>query len=308
MASYLNPFQSVGATENTTTEFKSSLFFRPGIHIAGDEQMDVITRTIASLINTEGGDLWIGVDDNGFASDSIIGEYQYLNSFPPYLGNSYPLNHDGYKRFISDWVALNLGNFAVSLLSFDFLTFGSVEVCKVHAKKSNAPVWFKRDFFYVRSDASTRQLRGNDITCYMLNVDKSVFASAQQANKAAADKVIADIKATKTKPQGTLLVVYPDGSFIHESSSVAAMLKVIHKAGIDNVINLSLAGRAGRAGTPYVPFIGNVLHNTGAGSVNKSQKLLDGYLVFVKYSVGEILTKVTEISNGLGLGLHVELY
>ena len=306
--SYLNSSQSIGAQENTTTEFKTSLFFRPGISLPGDEQMEVITRTLASLINTEGGDLWVGVNDGGFATNSIVGEYQYLNSFPAYPGNTYSLNHDGYKRFVSDWVALNLGNFAVSLLSFEFITFGFVEVCRIHAKKSNAPVWFKGTGLFVRADASTRQLRGNDITSFMLNVDKAVFTNVQKASQASADKVIADIKANKTQSKGTLLVIYPDGSFIHEKSSVETMLGVIHKAGIENVINLSLCGRAGRAGTPYVPFIGKEVYLTGADKSTKSQRELDGYMVFTKYSVGDLTSKVMEISSGLGLGLHVELY
>ena len=217
-------------------------------------------------------------------------------------------NHDGYKRFICDWVSLRLGNFAASLLSFDFPVYGSVEVCKINVKKSNAPVWFKGTELLVRTDASTRQLRGNDITSFMLNVDKSVFVNAQKASQDASDKLIADIKANKTSPYGTLLVVYPDGSFIHETSNTAAMLKVIHKAGIDNVINLSLAGRSGRGGTPYVPFIGKEVYLTGPDKSTKSQRELDGYMVFTKYSAGEVLNKVMEISSGLGLGLHVEVY
>ena len=50
-----------GLQEGLRVEFKTSLFFSAG----KDPQVQVIARTIASFMNAQGGDLYIGVDDCG---------------------------------------------------------------------------------------------------------------------------------------------------------------------------------------------------------------------------------------------------
>lgn len=95
-------FQHVGCVESTTIEFKTSLFYAAGTSTLSIEQMDVITRTISSMMNQEGGKLFIGVNDKGFATNSITEEFQYLNDNPPYPKYWYPSSTDGYKRFILD--------------------------------------------------------------------------------------------------------------------------------------------------------------------------------------------------------------
>ena len=134
---------SIGAQESATVEFKTSLFFKAGSSVVDESQMDVITRTIASMMNMEGGSLYIGVNDRGQASKSINDEFGLLNLNPPYHNNAYPTNLDGYKRFILDWVSKNLGNFATTLLSFEVAHSVDVFVCRIDIKKSKVPIWFK---------------------------------------------------------------------------------------------------------------------------------------------------------------------
>ena len=122
MATNPNSFY-VGVQESTTVEFKTSIFFQPGVNLPGENQIHTIIRTVGSFMNALGGDLYLGVNDSGVASNSITGEFQYLNSYPPYPKYTYPTNKDGYKRFILDWAGKLLGNFATVLLSFDFLDF-----------------------------------------------------------------------------------------------------------------------------------------------------------------------------------------
>ena len=71
---------------------------------------------------------------------------------------------------------------------------------------------------------------------------------------------------------------------------------------------MGLTGRAGRGDTPYVPFIGDDVYLDNTEKATKTQTELDGQMVFVKYGVGDILSKINEISNRLGLNLHVEIY
>ena len=306
MATNPNSFY-VGVQESTTVEFKTSIFFQPGVNLPGENQIHTIIRTIGSFMNALGGDLYLGVNDSGVASNSITGEFQYLNSYPPYPKYTYPTNKDGYKRFILDWAGKLLGNFATVLLSFDFLDFGFITVCKVKITKSKVPVWFDGNGLFVRTDASTRQLRGNDITNFIVQVDKADLAAAKVADQTAFQARLKRIKSQVTA-QDHILVVYPNGDYVYEKNNVETMLEVIRRAGIQNVINLGLVGRAGKGNTPYVPFIGNTQYFDNAQNLTKTQSVLNGYYVFKKYGTGDIMSKLTEISNGLGLGLYIERY
>ena len=301
------PFHHIGHTESTTIEFKTSLFYAAGISILSTVQMDVITRTISSMMNQEGGKLFLGVNDKGYATNSITEEFQHLNDNPAYPNNSYPASTDGYKRFILDWVAKNLGNFASTLLSFDFQQFGDVTICVITIKKSNSPIWFKGTSLYVRADASTRQLRGHDITDFILQIDKNAFIQAQTNDKTAFKKRVDEIKNAEPKT-GKILVIYPNGDYLHEKNNRETLLSVIHRAGIKDVMSLGLTGRAGKGNTPYVPFIGEDVYLDGPDKCSKTQSELDGYMVFTKYSSGDIIAKLNQISNGLDLGLVIELY
>ena len=297
----------VGTTESTTVEFKTSLFIQPGATLPGEDQIRTIIRTIGSFMNAQGGTLYLGVNDSGVASDSITGEMRYLNSFPPYTSFSYPTNKDGYKRFILDWAGKLLGNFATILISFDFVDYGFVQVCKVNITKSKVPVWFDGNGLYVRTDASTRQLRGNDITNFIAQVDKADLAAAQLADQAAFQAGLKKIKS-KVPPKDHILVVYPNGDYVYEKNNVETMLAVIRRAGLQNVMNLGLVGRSGKGKTPFVPFIGKSEYFDNAQKQSKTQREVNGYYVFKKYGTGEIMSKLNDISNGLGLGLYIERY
>lgn len=301
-------FVHIDAIEGVSTEFKTSLFFKAGgASFISEEQVDVITKTIASMMNKEGGHLYIGINDEGYATSSITEEFQYLNTIPPYVTNVYPTNYDGYKRFILDWICKNLGNFASTLVSIDFKDYNGVIVCIVNIKKSNAPIWFKLSSLYVRSDASNRLLRSNDITNFIMQIDKDEFLKANDKDKAAFQKRLEEIKA-KEQSNGRILVVYPNGEYIHEKKDVDTLLAVIHKAGIEEVRNLGLTGRRGKGTTPYVPFISENIYLDNTENVGKTQRELDGYLVFVKTGQGDKISKLTEISNMLGLNLHIQIH
>lgn len=267
-------------------------------------QMDVITRTIASMMNMQGGSIYVGVNDKGFASDSITNEFNYLNAIPPYSKYSYSANLDGYKRFILDWISKNLGGFPTTLVSFEILDYEGVIVCRIDIKKSKVPVWFKQTSLYVRADASTRQLRGNDITNFIMQIDKSDFVKATEDERKKFQKRLAELKKQEA-PTGRIMVVYPNGDYIHEKFNYATMMEVIRRAGVVDVMNLSITGHKGKGTTPYVPLVSNVPYK---GKSGKTQHELDGYLVLTKIGTGQMISALTQISNGLGLNLHIEEY
>ena len=297
----------INAIESVTVEFKTSIFYSPGIPIPGDDQIGVIVRTIASMMNQEGGVLYIGVNDLGEATHNIEDEFQYLNLFPSRPQNMYSQNLDGYKRFILDWVCKRLSNFAATLLSFEFPQYDDVVICKLNIKKSKTPIWFDRADLYVRADASTRLLRGDDITYFMLQIDKAEFTKAALNEQQLLQQRIKDIKK-KEGPSNSILVVYPNGDYIHCKTNVDTMLEVIHRAGTAKVMSLGITGRAGKGKTPFVPFIGTSVYLDNVQKGGKTQRSLDGLLVFTKYSQGDIISKLTQISNRMGLNLYIESY
>ena len=296
-------------SESINVEFKSSLFFRAGTQECGEEQIGVIMRTIAGFMNAEGGDLYIGLNDDGKAVNDVRNEYTYLNAFPPYATNTYHSNEDSYRRFIIDWAGKELGTYAATmLLRIDFIEENGIKIACVHISKAFAPVWYKGESLFVRGDGFTRRLKGDMITSFFQHISQEELEKKMEKEESSLTAKIDNLKATVLQPMNKLLVVYPNGDYIYEKSSVQTMLEVIRRAGINEVLNLGLTGRKGKGKTPYVPFISSVQYHDNAPQDSKTQKEMDGYYVFVKYSVGDLMSKILQISNGLGLQLHVEVY
>lgn len=298
----------IKATEGKTVEFKTSLFYKAGSSSLDVEQLSVITRTISAFMNADGGIIYIGVNDRGVPVKSVDEEYQFLPLFPPHQSYKYSECEDGYRRFIIDWVCKQLGNYAALLVSVDFIRMGYIKICEISVKKSKAPVWFEQNELFVRADASNRKLRGNDITNFFTQLDVDEIQKMVVEESHSLARRISDLKKNEIEPTGKILVVYPNGEYLHEKSNVDTMIEVIRRAGIHDVISLGLTGRKGKGSTPFIPFIGKEEYFDNAEKNGKTQKELDGYYVFKKYAIGDIVSKIIEISNGLGLQLHVEVY
>ena len=196
----------------------------------------------------------------------------------------------------------NLGNFATTLLSFEIAQYYDIFVCRIDIKKSKVPVWFKHDALYVRADASSRQLRGNDITSFIMQIDKADFVKATADERAAFKKRLAEIKK-KEAPNGRILVVYPNGDYIHERFNKDTMLEVVRRAGLAEVRDLAITGHHGKGTTPYVPFVSDTEYRDPH---SKTQAQLGDYWVLTKIGKGEMVSILTQISNKLGLNLYIE--
>lgn len=57
--------EKVNAVEGQKVEFKTSSFYAPGEHNPGFKQMRTIAETVAAFMNAEGGELFIGIADDG---------------------------------------------------------------------------------------------------------------------------------------------------------------------------------------------------------------------------------------------------
>jgi hypothetical protein len=61
----VNQPEKIKAAEGQRVEFKSSAFYAPGEHNPGFRQMRTIAETVAAFMNADGGELFIGIADDG---------------------------------------------------------------------------------------------------------------------------------------------------------------------------------------------------------------------------------------------------
>ena len=169
--------------ENHNIEFKSGALwsskltgediknYRPQskeLHTYGQNTSKVIiSKTMASFLNTDGGTLIIGVQENkNNNKDEIIGiesEFEFLKD---------PCE-DGYRRMlvdvIKDYFPKEIFNHLNQYLQINFENINDNLVCGITASKSDQKVFIHLkgvDHFYIRTDASSRELLGVEIVDY----------------------------------------------------------------------------------------------------------------------------------------------
>lgn len=145
--------------ESTTVEFKTSVVYPPNSH--GNPNIDVQTRNImivvATFLNTNGGDLYIGVDDAGIPV-GLFGDMKFF-------GN----NTDKYKRHIGDSIRELFGeNVLATCISTEFQTLHGEHVYVIHI----SPYYkgFKFDGkYYIRGEYGRIPLTENEFLEYNEN-------------------------------------------------------------------------------------------------------------------------------------------
>lgn len=154
--------------ESRRVEFKSTA--RVNLHTgAKDERMEqVIAKTTAAFLNADGGHLVIGVDDSGtpLGLDADLATMK-----APDL--------DRYELWLRDLLTTSLGQNPAALVGIDFPTVTAADqteqpVCLVTVRPSPRPVYLvsgksAAPEFWVRSGNSTRQLRVDEATDYVMH-------------------------------------------------------------------------------------------------------------------------------------------
>jgi hypothetical protein len=131
----------------------------------------IIARSVAGFLNTSGGDLIIGVrEDRVKNMIQIVGiedDYSRLQETDR--------NPDGYRRMLIDSVIRRyIPEVYESMSRFIHITFPVVSgktLCHVHITPADKPVFVdtgNEEFFFIRVDASTRNITGKTLTRYIL--------------------------------------------------------------------------------------------------------------------------------------------
>ena len=149
----------VAAGESKTVEFKSTL--RVNLH-TGKSDKDIeheALKNVAAFLNTDGGALIIGVDDDG---------------------NPLGLDNDGFldddKMLDEDKMGLHLRNIVNGQIGAniwgsvhpEFTSYRHARVLVIRCDKSRFPVYVgKADEFYIRTGPGATPLRPREITPYI---------------------------------------------------------------------------------------------------------------------------------------------
>ena len=132
----------------------------------------IIARSIAGFLNTDGGDLIIGIHEdrikNSTHASGIEKDYSKLQEKDR--------NPDGYRRMIVDSVIQKylpeIFNTASRFIHLSFPAISGSTLCHIHILPADRPVFVSignEELFFIRVDASTRSLTGKVMTQYILN-------------------------------------------------------------------------------------------------------------------------------------------
>ena len=185
---------NIGLKEGLTVEFKKSLIYSAVTGQPDSDQPFEIAKQIAAFMNAGGGDLYMGVDDNGFVT-GIENDFEVLSAAPILMNTktdktwTYPPNIDGYKRKLTNAVLFYLGEAAPLLMDAiqDIVDEPSgLTYVKVHVNASDDIIYLGREEQVVyRSEASVTYLHGRQRDQY---VKQRFFMRGEKSAKAAVEE------------------------------------------------------------------------------------------------------------------------
>ncbi len=125
-----------------------------------DRQHDIL-KAVAAMLNAKGGDLVIGVDDegNGFG---IHHDYMFFSE-------DGKRNRDGYELWLTSLLISNFGKTAAGCVEISFALRDGVDVCRLKTSPSPDPVFVKKDgaeVFYRRLNNSSQTLGMEEFAKY----------------------------------------------------------------------------------------------------------------------------------------------
>ena len=131
----------------------------------------IIARSIAGFLNSSGGDLVIGIEEDRI--NNVIRVVGIEDDYSRLLEKD--RNPDGYRRMLIDSVIRRyipeIYETASRLIHITFPVLSEKTLCHVHILPTDKPVFVdtgNEEFFFIRVDASTRNISGKTLTSYIL--------------------------------------------------------------------------------------------------------------------------------------------
>lgn len=145
--------------ENDFVEFKSSLRWDYRQEKLNKGLENVIAKTISAFLNTNGGTLFIGVDDSG----TPLGLEPDCNTLSK-------KNSDGFLLALTNLINQQLGKKYHEFISVNLVNIDDKAICAIAIQKSNSPVFISKndqDEFYIRASASSQPLKMSEAMDYI---------------------------------------------------------------------------------------------------------------------------------------------
>jgi len=142
--------------ENKNTEFKQTFMLDVKSRKPEKYIMDMCIKTLAGFLNSEGGQLLIGVKDDG----KILG-----------IKKEVDLIHKSEDKFLLHFknkTKEEIGEKFFTLIEYQIVEVDSKKVLEISCAKSDEPVFIKKDIeFYVRVNPATHKLEGSALADYL---------------------------------------------------------------------------------------------------------------------------------------------
>ena len=114
-----------------------------------------VLKTIAGFLNTDGGELFIGVSDDS----KVLGIENELIKLHKSSKDKFQLH---LKTIIKENIGLGSSNF----INLELKTVNDKEIIHVSCKKSDEPIYIKDKDFYIRTGPATDKLEGRELVNY----------------------------------------------------------------------------------------------------------------------------------------------
>ncbi|MBT3366888.1 MAG: DUF262 domain-containing protein [Nitrospina sp.] len=137
--------------ENDYVEFKSSMRWDMEKKQVNKILEHVIAKTISAFLNTEGGRLFIGVNDDGLVT-GIENDYKTLGK---------KQNRDGFLLSLTQVINNYIGKEFHEYITVRIETIDAKDICIVEISQSGIPIYLKnkdKHEFYIRASASSQPM------------------------------------------------------------------------------------------------------------------------------------------------------
>ncbi len=196
---------NIGVGRGEYVEFKNSLIYNDVTNQPDPDQPFEIAKQVAAFMNADGGDLYIGVDDDGFVT-GIDKDFQVLDKAALMMNEntdkaiSYSKDIDGFRNKLKNTAITYLGQLAASLLppAREKLDAESgLTYLHLHIEPCKGIVYLGRDALLVRrSQSSAKDLIGMERDKF---VATKAFLSGYQKGRNSASRDIDQFKKEQDK-------------------------------------------------------------------------------------------------------------
>lgn len=155
--------------ESQHLELKASLRYNSRQHCLDPDLEFNCLKTVCAFLNSEGGDLLIGVNDR----NRVVGikhDYKTFNKN----------NSDAFENYLVNQISRKIGNIHLKYITVTFPKPFGKEICRVNVQPSQEPAFLyhkSRQYFYVRAGNGSRPFNISESARYMIEKWPDVMTS-----------------------------------------------------------------------------------------------------------------------------------